>query len=234
MMKLSDFRGLFRKTDIRLIQTTRHPDDQYEFDFKSDKLIPWRAGEHAAFTLPGKRVSGKTFRGFSIASIPDEGILKIATKIGNDPSSFKAHMRAMVHGDTIRLRGPFGWFTLQDEHSPVVLIAAGIGITPLRALMKEFEKGNKRTVSLIYSAKGEHLFKDELKAIADKDPQIKASFIHHRDESSKLINKNISAYGPSAYYYISGTRPMIKSIITKLRSKGIPRRQIITDPFFGY
>ena len=232
-MKLSDFRGLFRKSDIQLIQQTQHPNDQYEFDFKTDDLKPWRAGEHGAFTLPGKAVKGKKYRGFSIASIPEEGILKIATRITKDPSSFKAHMRSMIPGDSIRLRGPFGWFTLQDEHSPVVLIAGGIGITPLRALMKEFEKGNKRSVSLIYSAKGEHLFKDELKAITDNDPQIKASFVYDKDESSRLINKNVTAYGPSAYYYISGKIPMIRSLIKKLRSKGIPRKQIITDPFFG-
>jgi len=232
-MKLSDFRGLFRKIDIRLIRQTQHPNDQYEFDFDSGNLKPWRAGEHGAFTLPGKQVKGKKYRGFSIASIPEEGILKIATKIGDDPSSFKAHMCAMSPGDFIRLRGPFGWFTLQDEHSPVVMITGGIGITPLRALMKEFEKGNKRSVSLIYSAKGEHLFKDELEAIAENDPQIKAGFVHTREEVNKLINKNVTAYGPSAYYYISGQIPMIRSLIKKLRSKGIPRRQIITDPFFG-
>ena len=232
-MKLSDFRGLFRKTDIRLIRLTQHPNDQYEFDFESGDLKPWQAGEHAAFTFPDKQVKGKKFRGFSIASILEEGILKIATRIGDNPSSFKAHMRAMIPGDIIRLRGPFGWFTLQDEHSPVVMIAGGIGITPIRAFMKEFEKGNKRSVSLIYSAKGDHLFKDELKAIADKDPQIKAGFVHTKEEVNKLINKNVTAYGPSAYYYISGKIPMIRSLIKKLRSKGIPRKQIITDPFFG-
>lgn len=233
-MKLSDFRGLFTKTDINLIKMIKHENDQYEFDFAIEKLKPWRPGEHGAFLLPGKKIKGKKFRGFSIASIYEEGILKIATRIDENPSSFKAHMRDMNPGDIMRLVGPFGWFTLQDEHSPVVLIAGGVGITPLRALMKEFEKGNKRAVSLIYSAKGEHLYKDELKAIADKDPQIKANFVSDKDESSKLINKNVTAFGPSAYYYISGTRPMIKSIIKKLRSKGIPRRQIITDPFFGY
>ncbi len=99
-------------------------------------------------------------------------------------------MRAMIPGDIIRLRGPFGWFTLQDEHSPVVLIAGGIGITPIRALMKEFEKGNKRAVSMIYSAKNEHLFKDELKVIADKDPQIKANFVHNKDKDEVLKKRS--------------------------------------------
>lgn len=233
-MKLSDLKGLFQTADIPLIRSRRIRGNQYVFDFGIEGLQPWRPGEHGAFYFKGKHVSGKPYRGFSIASIPEEGVLKIATRIGDDPSSFKAHLRAMIPGDVIRIRGPFGWFTLRDQHSPVVLIAGGIGIAPLRALLKTMEKDNKRMVTLIYSAGNDHLFKEELQAIGNKDPKIKLWFLHSRDELLKIVNKSITAYGPSAYYYLSGTPAMLKDLIRHLKSKGIPRKKIITDPFFGY
>ncbi|MFA6619078.1 MAG: FAD-dependent oxidoreductase, partial [Candidatus Neomarinimicrobiota bacterium] len=135
-MKLSDFKGLFQKQDIKLLEKREYGEDYVEFNFSSETVQDWRAGEHGLFTFPDKKIKGKSFRGFSIASIPEENILKITTRISPNPSSFKLMMKEMEVGDKIRLRGPFGWFTLQDENSPLVLIAAGVGIAPIRALLK--------------------------------------------------------------------------------------------------
>lgn len=233
-MKLSDFKGLFQKQDIKLIEKRELGDDYVEFDFSSEAVQDWRAGEHGLFTLPEKKIKGKSFRGFSIASIPEEGILKIATRISPNPSSFKFAMTEMKVGDKLRLRGPFGWFTLQDETSPLVLISAGVGIAPIRALLKEIEKGNNRFITLIFSARNEHLYKEDILQIAEKDKRITVHFLHSKEESTYLLHKAIMRYGNSAYYYISGTPDMIKSTRKILCSRSITRSHIITDPFYGY
>jgi NAD(P)H-flavin reductase len=230
-MKLTDFKGLGQKVDLKLLDKNALGNDIYEFNFSIENVKQWRPGEHAAFMFPDKKISGKTFRGFSIASIPDEGILKIATNISTSPSSFKKHLQSLTEGDTIRMRGPFGWFTLKDENSPLVMIAGGVGITPIRALFKELEKGNNHFVSLLYSSSQEHVFKDELLEIAEKDPRIDMYLIHNKEEVHRILNKKIMAYGNTAYYYISGSFSMIQDIRKKLRSKGISYRKIIIDPF---
>ena len=233
-MKISDFKGLFRKQDIELVKMTKFEEDVVEFDFSTKNMKMWRPGEHGAFTLPGKGVKGKRFRGFSIASIPEEGVLKIATRIGEEPSSFKQIMLNLSPGDTIRLRGPFGWFTLQDETSPIVLIAAGIGITPIRALLKELEKGNERSVTLIYSARNNFLYKNTIEKIADKDQRIKTHFVQSKEESSRILKNAATEFGNKAYYYISGTPKMLSDTRKKLKAVSIKTSKIITDPFFGY
>lgn len=233
-MKPSDFKGLFRKYDIELIEMHELDEDYVEFNFSSKDVQAWRAGEHGLFTLPGKKVKGKAYRGFSIASIPEEGVLKIATRINANPSSFKTIMRSMNPGDTIRLNGPFGWFTLHDENSPIVMVAAGVGIAPIRGLMKEISKGNNRFITLVFSARNEHLYKEDILEIANNDERISVHFVHSKEESAHLLNKAIMTYGNSAYYYISGMPKMIKSTRNKLRNHSISCTHIITDPFYGY
>lgn len=233
-MKISDFKGIFQKQDIKLIAKHELGDDYVEFDYSTENGLDWRAGEHGLFTLPGKRIKGKAFRGFSVASTPEEKILKIATRIGANPSSFKFAMKEMEVGETIRLNGPFGWFTLQDENSPIVMVAAGIGITPIRSLLKELEKGNNRFVTLVYSAKNEHIYKDDIEEICKKDERIVSHFVYSKEESARLLKKAIMTYGNTAYYYISGAPSMLKATRKKLRARSIMKSHIITDPFFGY
>jgi len=233
-MKLRDLKGLFETRDIELIKINDMEEDAVEFNFSTKNVSTWRPGEHGAFTLPGRGVKGKRFRGFSIASVPEEGVLKIATRIGKEPSSFKHILRNLNPGETVRLRGPFGWFTLQDEISPIVLVAAGIGIAPIRALFRELEKGNERSVILIYSAKEKHIYKNLISNIAENDKHIKTHFVHTKEESIIILNKTVAEFGNKAYYYISGTPKMIKDTRKKLKSAKIKAARIITDPFYGY
>ena len=76
--------------------------------------------------------------------------------------------------------------------------------------------------------------KKRSKKISSKDDRIKHHFIHSREESYRLLNKYITTYGNSAFYYLSGTPSMLRETRKKLKARGIMRSQIITDPFFGY
>ncbi len=232
-MKLRDLKGLFRSSKHKLICSENPFGDYWVFDFAA-KDIDWRPGEHGIYTLPDFEVQGKKWRAFSVASHPTEGFMRIGTKIGNKPSSFKTKMRDMKTGDEIKIRGPFGWFLLQDETSPIVMIAGGIGITPYRALFKKLAKGNKREATLIYSSNDGYLFQDELDSIAAADGNINIEYVSSREETRDKIDDRAQKYENNAFYYISGAPPMIESAIDSLKEKGIDRKRIITDPFKGY
>jgi ferredoxin-NADP reductase len=232
-MKLRDFQGLFQTTELTLVEKTRAGGEQYIFDFTADRPIDWRPGEHALFSLRRKGVRRKPFRAFSVASIPQEGMVKVATKISGKPSAFKRVLRDMDIGETLRMRGPFGWFTLQDENSPLLMIAGGIGITPIRALFKELEYNNHRRVRLIHSG-SEHLFRGELEGIANGDPNIGIEYVGDRDEAEEAVTEHILQYGSHGYFYVAGAPGMIRGTKKLLRSLGVRKRLIISDPFLGY
>lgn len=137
-------------------------------------------------------------------------------------------------GDKVNVRGPFGWFVLKDEITPIVLIATGVGITPIRSLLKEIEKGNQRFVNIIYSSRDFYLFKDDIMDIVNKDYKININFTSGSKETSEVIKGIAQKYKNDAYYYVSGSANAIKSIRKTLKDKDIKRKNIINDPFFGY
>ena len=232
-MKLRDFKGFFTRAEITLAEQKRAAGDQYIFDFTFDPSLSWRPGEHAIMSLRRKGVRGKYFRAFSVASIPEEGVMKIGTKIPSKPSAFKRSLAAMQVGDTVSIRGPFGWFTLQDQSSPILCIAGGIGITPFRALFKQLAKHNSRRVRLIHSG-SQHLFKGDITGIASADPNISVEYVNDRDEAEEAVTEYILEFGSHGYFYIAGDPGMIRAKKKLLKSLGVRGKQIINDPFFGY
>ena len=88
---------------------------------------------------PDAMYRGKKWRAFSVASVPEEGYILIGTRTHGNISSFKENLIGMSAGDKVKVIGPFGWLVKKDDTSPIVFIAGGVGITPVRALIKQLE-----------------------------------------------------------------------------------------------
>ncbi len=233
-MKISDLKGLLKKSEV-IVESVENPfDDYYLVRMNAAKGMSWRPGEHGIFTLPDFKIDGKKWRAFSIASIPEEGFLIIGTRIGERISGFKKQLISLKKGDKIGLRGPFGWFLLKDRTSPLVLIAGGVGITPVRAILKEIEKGNIRKVEIIYSSRERYLFEDDLKQIAKKDERVNLNLTASREETREKIGEIAKQFKNNAYYYVSGNTKMINETKKNILREGIDKKRIISDPFLGY
>lgn len=233
-MKLRDFKGLFNKSKITVESINNPYADYYIIDFKPGSINDWTPGEHGIFSMANQRIEGRKWRAFSLASIPEEGTIKIATRTGDNISSFKEHLISLKKGDRITMRGPFGWFKIQDETTPIVLIAGGIGITPIRALLKEILHQTKRDIILLYSSKAYYLFKDDIEKFQEKNNKIQFKKLKNKSEMSTEIHIQSKKYGNHAYYYIAGSSNFIRSIKVSLKEKEIKSSRIINDSFLGY
>merc|ERR1711879_526739 len=134
---LKYFKGLFKTSHVEFVKATNVYEDYYEIELKPEAGTSWVSGMHAVFTLPNKKVKGKKFRAFSIASTQKENTILLGTRTGKEVSSFKQALLSMKQGEKVKMRGPFGWFHLMNDSSPIVMIALGVGITPIRALLTE-------------------------------------------------------------------------------------------------
>ncbi|MDP8201763.1 MAG: FAD-dependent oxidoreductase [Candidatus Tenebribacter burtonii] len=233
-MRLSDFKGIFKTSKVEFISAVNIDEDYYVISLKKPECLMWRPGEHAIFTLPGNKVAGKKYRAFSIASTPEEDVILLGTRTGKDVSSFKQNLINMKQGELVKLRGPFGWFTLQDSNSPVVFIGLGVGVTPFRALLKSFDQQENRNLEFIYSSSNVFLFKDEINKIVEQNDKFNMFYTRTIEETNDAISESARKYVNKAFYYIGGSQKAIKSITKLLKMNGIKSKKIINDPFLGY
>lgn len=233
-MKLSDFRGIKNSAQLSVLSVENPHSDYYTVKMALENGVSWRPGEHGIFKLPGKTIEGRKWRAFSVASTPEEGFLLLGTRTGDTPSSYKRQLINLKPGDKVDVRGPFGWFTMQDEITPVVMIAGGVGITPIRALLKSIKGSNQRQVDVLYASGSHYLFEDDLKAVIDNDENMTLHKTVKTPETQHATLELAKKYGNSAYYYVSGNIGMIKDTKQLLKGEGIKGNRIINDPFLGY
>jgi ferredoxin-NADP reductase len=228
-----DYHTMFDKQTLVLQEIKQEADGIYSFIFKPELLCSWEAGQHGVFYFPHTKITGKTWRPFSIASAPEEGVIRIATIIKENPSDFKKHLLALEQGDTLIMNGPFGEFHTTKRIKQIVGIAGGIGITPFRALIKSIASGTitNTKITLIYSAVGNYTFKKELDQCA-QHPAVEIIYTGTPEEVNEALDSQIALHKNSATYFVSGSPGMIGAVRTSLKTKGI--RKIVSDPFKGY
>ncbi len=117
---------------------------------EGESSIPFKAGQWVYLHLLND--DGSSWKAaFSIATAPSDTCpLELGIKIEKDFTKRAADLRIDTE---VALQGPFGVFTLPpNPEAPMVFIAGGIGITPLRSMMREMmNKKMKAPIYLIYS-----------------------------------------------------------------------------------
>ena len=233
-MKLRYLKGIFKTHDLRFISSENVSGDYWIIKLETPYPMTWEPGQHGAFRLPGQRVKGKFFRAFSVASVPSENMILIGTRTGSAISAFKQTLTQMHEGDIVRIRGPLGWFVLRDDTTPLVLLATGVGITPMRSILYSLKENTSRPIHLIHSSSDFHLFADEFKILEKGNAQMKLTFVPNRVEFKEALTAVALTYSDSAFYYVSGAPDTVKATKKLLKGLDIPRRRIITESFMGY
>lgn len=114
-------------------------------------LLPHQAGQHLPIrlTLPGE--SKPVIRNYTLSTAPSDGIYRISVK---REGAVSQHLHDTVRvGDVIEARAPAGDFTIDArETRPTVLLAGGVGITPLLAMLRHivYEGVRKQRVRPTY------------------------------------------------------------------------------------
>jgi len=230
-----DYFGVFNTINLTLQEHAVEDSGAHSFVFSPEKPISWKAGQHSIFTLPERKVTGKKWRAFSIASAPHEKVIRIGTNIPDEPSSFKQELLKLKVGDSIHMRGPFGEFYLKPHIRHVIGVVGGIGITPLRSIIADATfKKNPTPITLLYSAKDKYTYKEELDTWAKENSNLNITYTHTPEEVNTNLDTLLHTYENSAHYFISGSPRMINALHKNCCDKTIKPRNIISDSFKGY
>lgn len=193
------------------------------FAFRSDRSLGARAGQHGILGL-----SVTAMKPFSLASAPGEDRVLIGTSLAS-ASAFKRRMAALQPGDLVTLRGPVNTFTLDGAGDQVVMLAQGVGITPMRSMLSHIARKDLAVHSaLIHVASGGHAYRQETEQWATA-----AAYPHHGDEFRAATVKAARAH-PHATFFVAGASPFVSSTADLLRHSGIAGRQIRRDKYLFY
>lgn len=237
-MGFSDFLSIFKKREITFIESVKEAEDVYSFLFRKDKDFTWKAGQYVLISITHKKIKNGT-KPFSISSAPREDIIKITTRISGQPSEFKQALLELKKGMTVKISGPVGAFYLPDnsEIQPTLLIAGGIGITPIRSILNQLEsKGSagKPNIQVLYlDSQQTYPFKEELDRLAGTS-SIAVSYLASREDLNREIEVFASSHKDKGNYYVAGPKSMVDSIAAFLQDHQIPKKQVKKDVFFGY
>lgn len=140
-----------------------------ELTFQAARSFSFAPGQYLELDVPHRRPDGRgTRREFSIASAPEDlPTVRIAFKDGSQ-SSYKRALAEVPLGGTLAVTGVWGDFVLPARPTaPVLLVAAGIGVTPFVAQLRHLAAtGQRRDIVLVYvvSDSGELAFRDDIAA----------------------------------------------------------------------
>lgn len=226
------------KNTIVLKKIEKETSEIYSFEFSIPEGLEWTAGQHGIFRYTDREIEGdKGFRIFSIASTMEEGFLIFSTRIVDDSTEFKHQLLNLKPGDKMTVEGVTGKFGLKGYNKKACMMAGGIGITPVRALVKQLELSGEpiEGVTVLYSDdRGEFAFEKGLREAVENVEGLSVEFISDRN----LFIEKIKAYsrenGNDSVYLISGTPGMNAFITDNLTKTGIDKENIITDTFMGY
>lgn len=231
---IQDLMPVFKKSILTFIKKEHEIDNIYSFYFERNEPRVWKAGQHGIFAF-SQKLKGGSWRGFSVASHPGEGVVRIATRIQENPSSFKQALMALKPGDKMTLRGPFGPFYLDGSRKPVVLISAGIGITPYRSMIldnAQHPNQAQQNIRLLYADNSDQYpFRLELEVVANKGSFLQTEYLTNDSLANKL-SELINELGNNAGYYISGSRKMVKKVKLSLKQQGIHGMNIHHEIFW--
>jgi predicted ferric reductase len=162
---------------------------------------------------------------FSLSAAPGDRTLRITVASSGD---FSAGLRDLRPGTWILAEGPLGVFTEQLQRRPhVALIAGGIGITPIRALL-ETMSGD---IELLYCPRdpSQILFRDELEELAAASGARIHFLADHGLSCDVLLRVVPDIAGREAF--VCGSPSMVRAARTSLRQAGVSSRSIFVERF---
>lgn len=187
------------------------------------------AGQFIELTVPHDDTDSRgDKRWFTMSSNPAEPTIAITTKRSEHMSSFKQALWRLKPGDAISLSEPMGDFVLPMQRShPILFIAAGIGITPVRAIVTSADSSAHTMHALYITTPEQQVFTSELTAHTAS-----LTLRPRRITNDEIMSEIAKLAEP--YIYISGPEAFTENLFTYLRERVQKPNLIVTDYFHGY
>lgn len=211
------------------------------------RLPPYKSGQYLPIdlgTLPGG-ADGQ--RNYSLSALSNGAYYRLSVKRESRGLVSRWLHDRLLPGDVIRALPPAGDFVLPQGDDPVVLVSAGIGQTPVLAMLQELASQQpRRDAWWVHGARSgsEHAMAREVDALVATSANLRRQVFYSQPGSGDVSGQDYDAagrlsardllelpVGDGAHYLVCGPAGFTAAIIDGLERAGIPEQRIRFETF---
>lgn len=227
---------------------------------KDQQALPdYQPGQYITVRVTVPELGIKQPRQYSLSDKSSGKYLRISVKRedahqeGQDPGYVSSTLHHHIHeGDVIEASAPTGNFFLVNQDKNNVLISAGIGITPMMAMLNQLISQDEtntspvKQISFIHAARDPevHAMRNEVNALKNQHPQLHTYIAYESVTQGEVLGEDYQCQGrldlqqvpeallpADADYYLCGPIPFMQLQNAALLARGIPQGQIHSEAF---
>jgi ferredoxin-NADP reductase/MOSC domain-containing protein YiiM len=235
---------------VRVARVERESTNVISLSFESVEHNPLPAplpGQFLVLRFRPSTDAAPIRRSYSMSGAPQPGTYRVSIKQEADGLGSTFLCNHVKVGDVLEVSAPRGNFILRPGKRPVVLLGAGIGATPLLAMLHELaSEASPREVWWLYGARNrdEHPFAMESRALIQSLTLGRSYIRYSRPGAGDRLGQDYDAPGRlglsmlnlrgvprDADFYLCGPAEFLRSITSALEGWGVPASRILTEIF---
>ncbi|ANU38776.1 NO-inducible flavohemoprotein [Vibrio scophthalmi] len=199
-------------------------------------VLNYLAGQYLGIEVKPSSSENTEIRQYSLSQAPNGISYRISVKREGD--EHKGLVSHYLHdelevGDSVTLYPPAGDFFYQPTEKPVVLIAAGVGATPIQAMAHTLSQEKKVNVSYFYACEDatQHTFRVESAQLIEANQWQQK--VWYRDQDGMMDLASIAEKIPMSdgEFYLCGPLAFMEHAVQQLEALQVPREQIHYEVF---
>ncbi len=235
---------------VRIAAKARESADVISLVFEPVDGLPLAtplAGQFIVLRLRPERATSPLMRSYSLSGAPNAAQYRVSIKCDVAGAASVYLDRQVTLGDMLEVSAPRGSFTLEPGQRPLVLASAGIGITPVLAILHRLAaEPSTREIWWLYGARNgrHHPFVAESRELLRRLPNGRSRIWYSRPTAEDRLGTDFDTAGHLAVAsfdalkvsrdadcYVCGPTAFMHALCTDLGNWGVPRTRIHTETF---
>ena len=227
------------------IEDLTHDIKLFRLELKDPEEMNYVPGQYIQLLCPAYDGNEEVYRAYSISSDSTrKNVIDLIIRLAPGGICTTWCFEHLSEGDEVKINGPYGKFELSDSDAPILFVAGGTGLAPIRCMLHHMRNtNNERKAAFFFGADVvKDLFYVEQMKEFEKDiknftfvPVVAAPADGEKwDGETGLVTEALERNVKDASEhegYLCGSPGMIDAAVGVLKKLGMPEDKILFDKF---